>query len=265
MGLNPERPPDPPHGGGRHRHHRPLPVRGTSRHRLRGAGIHLLNTDHRRTSRTRLVDQPVQAPLKEPSPPLTHRHPPAGQPRSWTPPRPPPVRSGTAAPAAQPDHQVRGPPAHRHVRQMLCHGPHRHALGPTGPAERVLLQGSQAALHQHLVRRYPPTRSNQSQAVQAQETSKIRGGEGSLRHVEVSVIGLVLTATNHRGPRPTPTTPTRVPTTTHHHTLKREERGIPPGAGFPNCLSTRRAWAHTGVSWSHPETATWRTLAGPIR
>ncbi len=128
-----------------------------------------------------------------------------------------------AAPAPQPHQQVRGPPAQRHVRQTPGHGPHRCALGPADPAERVLLQGFQAALHQRPLPLQAHADGGQPQGVQAQETSKIRSSEGSLGHVEVSVIGSGLQPPIIGDLDPHPPLRHAHPRPPHHHTPKPEE------------------------------------------
>ncbi len=80
VGLEVEGPPDPPDRRAREPaalgHLRPRPVRGVARCRLQRGHHHvldLLGADRRRPARSRLVDQPVEAVLDEPGPPLTHR------------------------------------------------------------------------------------------------------------------------------------------------------------------------------------------------
>src|SRR5665648_670808 len=64
-------------------HLRPRPVRRVRRCGLQGGHHHVLDlvcADHRRTTRARLIHEPVEPELDEPGPPLAHRDPRTSQP-----------------------------------------------------------------------------------------------------------------------------------------------------------------------------------------
>ena len=74
-------------------------------------------------------------------------------------------------------------------------------MSAAGFAERSLKPDRHAALHNGSRRGQELTHRSQSQGVQAQEGRQIRVGEGSLRHVEVSLMACVV-APIIGGPRP---------------------------------------------------------------
>ena len=109
MRLEAERPPDPRHRRLRHptrRGHRPgRPVRRVSRgllQRLDDHSFHIVIADRARRTRTRFIDESVEATLDEPGAPLADRRPvhaqTARRPRCSIRPRRRPTRSGTATP-----------------------------------------------------------------------------------------------------------------------------------------------------------------------
>ena len=141
---------------------------------------------------------------KGPQPPLHRR---VGQPRPGLsqgggvlPPHPAAVGAGEAPYAHQ---QLRGSPPHRYVGQAPGHCPTSLPLGAADLAERVLKPDRHAALHNGSRRGQELTHRGQPQGVQTQEGRQIRVGEGSLRHVEVSLMACVAAPIIGR-PRPPP-------------------------------------------------------------
>ena len=149
-------------------------------------------------------DTDTRSRARGPQPPLHRR---ACQPRPGLsqaahilPPR------STAAGAGQAPHayhQLHGPPPHRHVGQAPGHRPAGYSLSPAGLAERILTPDRHAALHNGSRQGREPPHRGHSQGVQPQEDRQTRAGEGSLRHVEVSVTA--------RAPAPTIGTPRPLP------------------------------------------------------
>ena len=139
-----------------------------------------------------------------PQPPLHRRAGQAGsgpgQSRGVLPPYPAAVPAGEAP---HTHHRPGGPPGHRHVRQASGHRPPSRPLRPAHLAEGILQADGHAALDHRPLRRQEPAHRGQSQGLQAQEGLQIRAGEGSLRHVEVSVMACAA-APIIGGPRPPP-------------------------------------------------------------
>ena len=164
-----------------------------------------------------------------PQPPLHRRAGQTGsglsQPVRVLPPHPPAVPAGEAP---HTHHQLGGPPGHRHVRQAPGHRPPSRPLRPAHLAEGILQADGHAALDHRPLRRQELTHRGQSQGLQAQEGRQVGAGEGSLRHVEVSLMACVA-APIIGGPRPPPAqrrthpTPPKNPIGPAYHTLKCEE------------------------------------------
>ena len=123
-----------------------------------------------------------------------------GQSRGVLPPYPAAVPAGEAP---HTHHQLGGSPGHRHVRQAPGHRPPSRPLRPAHLAQGILQADGHAALDHRPLRRQEPAHRGQSQGLQAQEGRQVGAGEGSLRHVEVSVMACAA-APIIGGPRPPP-------------------------------------------------------------
>ena len=160
-------------------------------------------------------DTGTRSRARGPQPPLHRRAcqpgPGLSQAARVLPPRSTAVGAGQAPHAY---HQLRGSPPHRHVGQAPGHRPAGCSLSPAGLAERNLAPDRHAALHNGSRQGQEPPHRGHSQGVQPQEGRQTRVGEGSLRHVEVSLTACAAAPTIGR-PRPLPkqrrTPPTYAP------------------------------------------------------
>ena len=129
-----------------------------------------------------------------------------------------------AGEAPQACHRLRGSPPHRHVGQAPSHRLTRYPLGATGLAERMLKPNQHAAFHNDPPCAEVPPHRGQSQGAQTQEGRQIKVDEGSLRHVEVSLMECVATPIIG-GPTPTQATthPPKPSISRTYDTRKHEE------------------------------------------
>ena len=126
--------------------------------------------------------------------------------------------SGATRTAVTPnsDPQSGRPPPQRHMGQLPDHSVPRQAFGSALSAPRVRI--NDPALQHRLVGLEALTDRGQSQLVKQAEAIKIRGSESRLSHVEVFLIGSVVTPIIER---PRPLSAHRHATS--HYTLKHEE------------------------------------------
>ena len=164
-------------------------------------------------------DTGTRSRARGPQPPLHRRAcqpgPGLSQAARVLPPRSTAVGAGQAPHAY---HQLRGSPPHRHVGQAPGHRPAGCSLSPAGLAERNLAPDRHAALHNGSRQGQEPPHRGHSQGVQPQEGRQTRVGEGSLRHVEVSLTACAAAPTIGR-PRPLPKQ-RRTPPPTHLNRLR---------------------------------------------
>lgn len=85
------------------------------------------------------------------------------------------------------------------MRKLPDHSVPRQTFGAAVPAPRILLGNS--AFQHHLVMIQALPGGGEPQPVQQAETIKVRGSEGSINHVEVFLIGSLVTPIIER-PRP---------------------------------------------------------------